>query len=605
MGQEVCKSAWSKSAGSSQTITGRRYGRRHAYVTFRPSIKSPNRASCQQIRECEGLELDDVQKEKDLISMESCDSPLYNNILISDLQQDNKLKAMADVTSLITEVEEHGCSQSICKKNKTLTRHVPHTYQNGISFLNIDSFEPDSSDGEESCHITEDFMLAEGTSKIEKSLEKKLSEFDEMGTFYEMESELQSKNHGWAKDRLSEIWPVSLCKSSQIDFGTSHGKWNMSMKSEDEATGVASLGISELQPRKNRTDLTSKYSVGFYSETASNSTTMEQDSLAEPVVRPKVRKQCTTYCNNNSTLLDEEKDNSTVQRSNRGALVKVESSCRDERSRRHVEVGSDDGARKKIKSICKEQDYTDCQVDKPAVDDTFWDDFEVMKLSDSIKDDEREQISLEDGEIPWLQYHEDIESSTDEENEIGNQFAHPGFFMLDGNNNLEDDSSISEDLEVEWRLLDDFGDGLGVAQAMSYMDPQFLTYMALEERLAQAMETALAHLESLAVDMEQAHPPATKESIDCLRQVIVGEDHNSQEQCCAICCSEYIKGEILTELPCHHLFHKPCVTIWLQKSATCPVCRHVLASSLTDAAATSFLSDHESPPSIHSAAGTR
>eukprot|EP00079_Xenopus_tropicalis_P031618 XP_017945389.1 PREDICTED: E3 ubiquitin-protein ligase Praja-2 isoform X2 [Xenopus tropicalis] len=673
MGQEACKAAWPKSAGGSQTITGRRYGRRHAYVNFRPSLKSPKRASSQQIKECEGLELDDVQTEKDLISMESCDSPLYDisKFLTTDLQQDNnKLKAMDDVTSLVTEVEEHGvcqslCNNNICKKNKTLTRHVPHKYQNGISFLNIDSFEPDSSEGEENCYSSEDFTLTEETGKIEKSLENTLSELEEVGTFCEMEPELQSKNHSCAKDRLSEMWPVSLCKSSKIDFGTTHGKWNVSVKSvsEDEATA---LGISEFDSKKSRTDITLKNSVGLYPETASNSTTMEQDSLAEPVVRPKVRKQGTSYGNKNSSLPEESKDNSTVRKSNRGTRVKVENSCKDEKSYPEMESSgsNDEGTRKKIKSICKEQEYTDCHVDKPAVDDTFWDDFEIygMKLSGSIKDDEsdgewstclpsyfssdkdhsssddswetlpgkdehevlsnsssleeensdfcfqvEEQISLEDGEIPWLQYHEDIESSTDEENEISNQFVHPGFFMLDGNNNLEDDSSISEDLEVEWRLLDDFGDGLGVAQAMSYMDPQFLTYMALEERLAQAMETALAHLESLAVDVEQAHPPATKESIDCLPQIIIGEDHNivGQEQCCAICCSEYIKDEILTELPCHHLFHKPCVTLWLQKSGTCPVCRHVLASSHTDAAATSFLSDHESPPSIHSAAGTR
>lgn len=41
------------------------------------------------------------------------------------------------------------------------------------------------------------------------------------------------------------------------------------------------------------------------------------------------------------------------------------------------------------------------------------------------------------------------------------------------------------------RLLNDFGEGFGMAQAMSYVDPQLLTYMALEERLAQAMEVGL------------------------------------------------------------------------------------------------------------------
>lgn len=187
---------------------------------------------------------------------------------------------------------------------------------------------------------------------------------------------------------------------------------------------------------------------------------------------------------------------------------------------------------------------------------------------------EEEQGSLEEGEIPWLRYNEN-ESSSEGENESSHELIQPAMFMLDGNNNLEDDSSVSEDLEVDWSLFDGFADGMGVAEAISYVDPQFLTYMALEERLAQAMETALAHLESLAVDVEVANPPASKESIDALPEILVTEDHGAvgQEMCCPICCSEYVKGEVATELPCHHYFHKPCVSIWLQKSGTCPVCR--------------------------------
>ncbi|XP_033295016.1 E3 ubiquitin-protein ligase Praja-1 isoform X3 [Orcinus orca] len=187
---------------------------------------------------------------------------------------------------------------------------------------------------------------------------------------------------------------------------------------------------------------------------------------------------------------------------------------------------------------------------------------------------EEEQATTEEGEVPWLQYNEN-ENSSEGDNDSGQEFLQPSVFMLDGNNNLEDDSSVSEDLEVDWSLFDGFADGLGVAEAISYVDPQFLTYMALEERLAQAMETALAHLESLAVDVEVANPPASKESIDALPEILVTEDHSAvgQEMCCPICCSEYVKGEVATELPCHHYFHKPCVSIWLQKSGTCPVCR--------------------------------
>lgn len=31
------------------------------------------------------------------------------------------------------------------------------------------------------------------------------------------------------------------------------------------------------------------------------------------------------------------------------------------------------------------------------------------------------------------------------------QFVHPGLFIMDSSNNLEDDSSMSEDMETEWR----------------------------------------------------------------------------------------------------------------------------------------------------------
>ncbi|XP_008052108.1 E3 ubiquitin-protein ligase Praja-1-like isoform X1 [Carlito syrichta] len=187
---------------------------------------------------------------------------------------------------------------------------------------------------------------------------------------------------------------------------------------------------------------------------------------------------------------------------------------------------------------------------------------------------EDDQASLEEGEIPWLQYN-DNESSSEGDNDSGPGLMHPGVFMLDGNSNVEDDSSVSEDLDVDWSLFDGFADGPGVAEAISYVDPQFLTYMALEERLTQAMETALEHLESLAVDVEVANPPASKESIDALPKILVTDDHGvlGQDMCCPICCSEYVKGEVATELPCHHYFHKPCVSIWLQKSGTCPVCR--------------------------------
>ena len=47
MGQESSKPIWPKPAGGYQSNTGRRYGRRHAYVSFRPSTSLQERISRQ------------------------------------------------------------------------------------------------------------------------------------------------------------------------------------------------------------------------------------------------------------------------------------------------------------------------------------------------------------------------------------------------------------------------------------------------------------------------------------------------------------------------------------------------------------------------------
>lgn len=50
-------------------------------------------------------------------------------------------------------------------------------------------------------------------------------------------------------------------------------------------------------------------------------------------------------------------------------------------------------------------------------------------------------------------YNEETGSSSDEDPDGMSHFVHPGLFILDGNNNLEDDSSMSEDLDAEWRCV--------------------------------------------------------------------------------------------------------------------------------------------------------
>ena len=42
---------------------------------------------------------------------------------------------------------------------------------------------------------------------------------------------------------------------------------------------------------------------------------------------------------------------------------------------------------------------------------------------------------------------------------------------------------------------------------------------------------------------------------------------------CSICLSEVNVGDNLILLPCCHTFHKNCISQWLIKNNTCPICR--------------------------------
>lgn len=48
---------------------------------------------------------------------------------------------------------------------------------------------------------------------------------------------------------------------------------------------------------------------------------------------------------------------------------------------------------------------------------------------------------------------------------------------------------------------------------------------------------------------------------------------------CSICKNRYNSKDIIVSAPCHHIFHKTCITHWVRSSATCPICRGACTSS--------------------------
>ncbi|GCB64543.1 hypothetical protein scyTo_0004626 [Scyliorhinus torazame] len=663
MGQESGKAAWPRPAGGYQTITGRRYGRRHAYVSFRPSIAKRWNQLKENERQWEGMELNTVSKDNGLspsrilstnerllqcttcdLTMDTkrdagCEPPKENTFLSPPLNR-RLFQYEPDDFTLPGATEPLGSysgSQSTESSKWSISNDFFETDSRsptGIGFVNIDSYEPESSEGEDEDSTIQSSLEKEG--KLQKRLDTMLSEL-EKGVDYlnGLQSYLSAVIHDGNNPQIELPCSVALDNLPNADIGVKghqtelkeHRKTLPSVGNMEEINGY--VRMEDIKDKRERN--LDKASLSIQTEGNIFCCMSEQPSSSEMVVRPKVRKErveshakrdlhspdefynyCTREmkanvecCGSNCALWNcrsklhrnsmigcgfngkettgNQKEQTTIQLQEKPEDATAENSFWDD-----FENDCDKG--EESSSLSSDEEWSaiwtsDFVLEQMHSSDESWETLsgvdeqqtEPNSISSSLDEEAfkhcftvGEQTSLEDGEIPWVAFNEESDSSsssTDETEGLG-QLAHSGLLILDSNNNFEDDSSISEDLDMEWRLLDELGEGL-TAQAISSVDPQLLTFMALEERLAQAMEI-------------------------CCNDTIYPA---GLEQSCAICCSEYVKEEKVTELPCHHLFHRPCVTLWLQKSGTCPVCRHILASTLPEAATTAFLSEPEIPPS--------
>ncbi|KAI4873453.1 hypothetical protein NFI96_027303 [Prochilodus magdalenae] len=48
----------------------------------------------------------------------------------------------------------------------------------------------------------------------------------------------------------------------------------------------------------------------------------------------------------------------------------------------------------------------------------------------------------------------------------------------------------------------------------------------------------------------------------------------AEENSCAVCIDSFKRGDIVTTLPCNHVFHKTCIEPWLLEHHTCPMCKY-------------------------------
>ncbi|XP_012259068.2 E3 ubiquitin-protein ligase RNF181-like [Athalia rosae] len=74
-------------------------------------------------------------------------------------------------------------------------------------------------------------------------------------------------------------------------------------------------------------------------------------------------------------------------------------------------------------------------------------------------------------------------------------------------------------------------------------------------------------------------PPASKESISELKDVRLSDEESEQ---CPVCLKPFDAESLIKQMPCKHSFHKECITPWLEKTNSCPLCRYELPTDDED-----------------------
>jgi E3 ubiquitin-protein ligase RNF115/126 len=99
-----------------------------------------------------------------------------------------------------------------------------------------------------------------------------------------------------------------------------------------------------------------------------------------------------------------------------------------------------------------------------------------------------------------------------------------------------------------------------------------LNPIAAPEEVDAATAAALSLLDEQQPDGER---PAPYASIAVLPTVLVSDPSAD----CAVCLEGLPLASVALKLPCSHLFHPACITAWLQRHNSCPLCRFRLPVS--------------------------
>lgn len=95
------------------------------------------------------------------------------------------------------------------------------------------------------------------------------------------------------------------------------------------------------------------------------------------------------------------------------------------------------------------------------------------------------------------------------------------------------------------------------------------------ERRRPGLESMLALMLGLWMEQYEEVPRRQAATLqDRMEHVTTSRPTKAQlKSPCTICLTDFQSTSVVSKLPCQHAFHQDCLTPWLEKSDSCPVCR--------------------------------
>lgn len=307
MDQDTNKAGWPKPAGGYQTITGRRYGRRHAYVSFKPCMTRHERSLGRAGDDYEVLELDDVPKENSSGSsaLDQAHSlpnePIFEKSETEIPTCGTALDQTIESSTPAAAVHQSEEGREILGSSENVPNHSEGEYtpgacnassvQNGIALVHTDSYDPEGKHGEDNDHLQLSVQVVED-DKYQDALGNTVIELENgEAEAYNGLSPVPSLNCE-IRDEFEVLDSAPLVKNSTGDteFVHQNSQELKRSSSEDEVVRKKQDNTDQERQTENSTEDATCIPERICSEQNGSDRDKNRGSSPEQVVRPKVRK---------------------------------------------------------------------------------------------------------------------------------------------------------------------------------------------------------------------------------------------------------------------------------------------------------------------------